>query len=1203
MSLLLKALRAPATGASCGALLLAVSLLGCPPPPEEDKRPEPNFRADVRDGTPPLTVRFTDESIATGGSPIRDWQWDFGDGTFVKMRNPVHTYFTAGAYTVSLTVTSGTGSDTIALREFITVRESTNFAPVGTAGGTVNVGGVGLNIPANVLAGEVVFGAARAEGDILPAPTEETHTVSSIYTITHNSPSDILIGSTLGNAVQPATLTIPFVAEAVPAVDRNAQKLMLIARLDTGLALPIPVRVISGAVVASVTRLPARASYAVIYRPGARTVTARVPTPAKAPTNFSWLNTWQIGLSAELLQQLSALRLGDLNNAATFTQRGFDRTQITVTQDLIEQNIAEVQNTLNGAGLRSPALIANDQAYSLVLFNMGGPAPSGPGAVLEVPYRSHYFGHIVIDPRQLLEVTIRNASDIQNFDAFQVLGFANAFAQELFGAVFQGYDFPRITALSASDLDAQGRPRPIHFLQGLRDGASTFLGQRAGNVAMARSFGPNEAALLSTSLLAPFDAAIPGYAVSGQDFFFYVDKALAPPAIPIDYLGANLPPVRGVLDEIRAAFATLPNGGAATSFGNALETAGIAMARSFQTHLATSLGDAYWAYARDLAIENGPAAMLRPSDASRMPFDLNQDRFAPNAIVRRTLNAPSDTLEISANDIEALRSIDPLSSRVIELNVRPLSTELTLIFNRDEWASDIFGNSLAVAVYRKGAPAVELAPGQDTIRLTDFAEEDDGCLATIYILVSNTSITQANSFAVAATAFGEVLVEETRIITQYIGACDPDFSWRLRTVAAVPGFPLTSHLIKVTTGHWRSDEEVDQTLWQHNLIIYEPDRVDTRSALLFLLGGNTDTSPLASPGFAADFARASNSVVAVLQSTPNQPLRFTGDVGARSDHAIVAYSLDRYLDSFNVGMPDLDAPVLLPMARAAARGMDTVQAYLAQKPRPIVIDGFVLGGASKRAWAAWLCAAADRRVTALIPVAFDALSLDRNFAHHFEVYGFFTKALQEYVTADIPGRLATPAGDSLRRIVDPFEHRRTLTSVPKFILNSASDQFFPPDSSRFYFRQLPGENFIYYAPNIDHSLGNLTNAGDALNGAVAFFNAIVRDIPRPTFTWVLETPGRIVVTPNSPLTRAVLWQATNNGARDFRFESVGAAWLKTELTPEDDGTVIADVPLPATGWTAFFVQLYFPGPVAGVDPDFIFTTPVSVAPDTLPATP
>jgi PKD repeat protein len=74
-----------------------------------------NFQASLTTGQTPLTVAFTD--ISTGD--IESWLWDFGDGNTSTAQHPTHTYTTAGAYTVRLTVAgnSGTGQATLAWKD------------------------------------------------------------------------------------------------------------------------------------------------------------------------------------------------------------------------------------------------------------------------------------------------------------------------------------------------------------------------------------------------------------------------------------------------------------------------------------------------------------------------------------------------------------------------------------------------------------------------------------------------------------------------------------------------------------------------------------------------------------------------------------------------------------------------------------------------------------------------------------------------------------------------------------------------------------------------------------------------------------------------------------------------------------------------------------------------------------------------------
>jgi len=167
----------------------------------------------------------------------------------------------------------------------------------------------------------------------------------------------------------------------------------------------------------------------------------------------------------------------------------------------------------------------------------------------------------------------------------------------------------------------------------------------------------------------------------------------------------------------------------------------------------------------------------------------------------------------------------------------------------------------------------------------------------------------------------------------------------------------------------------------------------------------------------------------------------------------------------------------------------------------------------------------------------------------------------------------TPQLAALMDIEDPYSYRARLT-LPKFIVNSAGDQYFLPDSSRFYFNGLPGETYLRYVPNTDHSL----KGSDAAESALAFYLSIVTQAPRPRFTWSFEDDGSIRVEAQTPPSAVNLWQATNPNARDFRLQSIGRAYTSSALVDLGGGIYIARVPEPERGWTAFFVEMTFPGP-------------------------
>jgi len=69
--------------------------------------PAAAFSASSTSGNRPLTLDFTDESTGT----ITSWLWDFGDGSTSTEQNPSHTYYVAGDYVVTLTVSGPGGPD------------------------------------------------------------------------------------------------------------------------------------------------------------------------------------------------------------------------------------------------------------------------------------------------------------------------------------------------------------------------------------------------------------------------------------------------------------------------------------------------------------------------------------------------------------------------------------------------------------------------------------------------------------------------------------------------------------------------------------------------------------------------------------------------------------------------------------------------------------------------------------------------------------------------------------------------------------------------------------------------------------------------------------------------------------------------------------------------------------------------------------
>ncbi len=105
--------------------------------------PVANFTANVTAGAAPLTITFADASTNAPTS----WLWDFGDGdsTNATVRNPVHTYTSAGTYNVTLTATNAGGSNSTTRADYITVTPGVS-APRAAFNGTPTNGTVPLTV-------------------------------------------------------------------------------------------------------------------------------------------------------------------------------------------------------------------------------------------------------------------------------------------------------------------------------------------------------------------------------------------------------------------------------------------------------------------------------------------------------------------------------------------------------------------------------------------------------------------------------------------------------------------------------------------------------------------------------------------------------------------------------------------------------------------------------------------------------------------------------------------------------------------------------------------------------------------------------------------------------------------------------------------------------------------------------------------------
>mgnify|MGYP005842843369 CR=1 FL=1 len=430
--------------------------------------------------------------------------------------------------------------------------------------------------------------------------------------------------------------------------------------------------------------------------------------------------------------------------------------------------------------------------------------------------------------------------------------------------------------------------------------------------------------------------------------------------------------------------------------------------------------------------------------------------------------------------------------------------------------------------------------------------------------------------------------EERTALDEYVAAPDTNYSYRV--VNTIQGKEVTAYILEMTSQAWLSSREVDRPVWKHWVNIVRPENVASSTALLFIGGGANNGSPPKAPDAnLARVAQATKAVVVELKMVPNQPLVFAGESEGRKEDSLIAYTWDKFLRT-----GDKKWPARLPMTKAAVRAMDTTTAFCGSaEGGGVKVNSFMVAGGSKRGWTTWTTAAVDKRVVAIVPIVIDVLNVEESLKHHYGAYGFWAPAIGDYSAFRIMDWSGTPEFAALMKIEDPYRYRQRLT-MPKFIFNASGDQFFVPDSSQFYFDDLPGVKYLRYVPNADHSL----KGSDAYDTLQACFSAILNQTPLPQFSWTLEPDGGMRVKATTPPSAVMLWQATNPNARDFRLDTLGPVWRSSPLSDQGGGVYVAKVAAPAKGWTAFFAELTFPS--ASQSPPFKFTTQVRVVPDVLP---
>lgn len=418
----------------------------------------------------------------------------------------------------------------------------------------------------------------------------------------------------------------------------------------------------------------------------------------------------------------------------------------------------------------------------------------------------------------------------------------------------------------------------------------------------------------------------------------------------------------------------------------------------------------------------------------------------------------------------------------------------------------------------------------------------------------------------------------------YIDSTKNEFSYEIEDVFYEDEW--TGYHIRMTSGEWLDSKKVENVDWLHYVDIVIPKETQTDTGIMFIDSGVNDENYFRLDSTSVSYALRTKSVIVNIHNIPAQPVNFlASDQESFYEDDLIAYAWNQFLEG-GAKQKDIEWLPRLPMTRAVVRSMDLAQEITLQNN--VNVKDFVVSGASKRGWTAWTTAAVDDRVVAVVPMVIDMLNMVPSFENHYRSYGEFSPAVQSYVNYNIQDWMETDEFKTLMSYVEPYYFKEKFT-MPKYLINAGSDEFFSTDSWRFYYDELPGDKLLRYVPNTNHSLN-----GRYLNDdLISYFYRIINDIDMPTLKWELNDNNLNVALDYEGNYNVSIWNAKNQNGRDFRLWQEGELWQKINIQKSNDNNYQVEIKDKSNGYEAIMMEFT-------IDPESEFPLIISTGPFVIP---
>lgn len=347
--------------------------------------------------------------------------------------------------------------------------------------------------------------------------------------------------------------------------------------------------------------------------------------------------------------------------------------------------------------------------------------------------------------------------------------------------------------------------------------------------------------------------------------------------------------------------------------------------------------------------------------------------------------------------------------------------------------------------------------------------------------------------------------------------------------------------------------------WTHRLQIFKPTNLAFGDAAVLNISYGNGTLPESILG--QGIADISGAYAVNVFNVPNQPLY------DRQEDSLVAYSFQKYLET-----GDPSWPLLMPMTKAITKTMDALQEW-SKKTQGKEIKRFIVTGASKRGWTAYLVAAGDKRVVGCVPIVYDNLNIPAQIAHQKQVWGETSQLALAFSKLGLLDETATGSarGKELLTAVDPYSYLNRLT-MPILSINATNDGYWPHDAQTIYRDELGqfAPLSTYYAPNSTHFLGS--QIIPLAQSAASWTRLILSGQKAPTIA-LKRDKDLFIAAPSGNPTSVTLWLAKND-TRDFR----QAQWRQIEMKKTANGWQTTVPKADTKPFAAAFAQAKWPNP-------------------------